>query len=78
MFDEKDISRMRGSEAARGRKTPASLRRKAERLETLLLVALESGDRRLFERTLIDLGQPPESEEHRRSMEIFDDYHARK
>jgi hypothetical protein len=78
MSDEKGISRVRSSEINRGKKTSSNLRRKEERLKALLLTALEKGDRRLFEMTLIDLGQPLGSKAHDDSMRLFDDYRAKK
>lgn len=78
MFDEKDIAKVRSSEISRGEKTSRSLRQKEARLKALLMRALETGDRKLFEETLIDLGQAIDSEQHRASMKIFDDHGASK
>lgn len=73
MSDDKDIAKVRSADRRRGKKTPDNLQRKRERLEALLLAALRNGDRKLFEETLIDLGQPVGSEQHKNSMKLFDD-----
>ncbi len=78
MSDEKEISRVRSSEIGRGKKTASSLRRKEERVKAVLMTALEKGDRKLFAETLIDLGQAPDSPEHRDSLKLFDAYSAGK
>jgi hypothetical protein len=78
MFDKKDIAKVRSSEISRGEKTPRGLRQKEERLKALLMRALEMANRELFEETLIELGQPIDSEQHRASMRIFDEYEANK
>ena len=74
MSEEDEIQKVRSSEVHRGRKTPRSLRRDAERLESLLLSALKRGDRELFQQILTDLGQPAGSPEREKSLKVFDDY----
>jgi len=78
MSEDEDIAEVRASEVDRGKKTPAKLQRRERRLKSVLERALQTGDRKLFEQTLNDLGQPYDSEAHRKSMKLFDDYHATK
>ncbi|HKM90931.1 MAG TPA: hypothetical protein VJX29_09955 [Candidatus Acidoferrales bacterium] len=76
MSDEKEISRVRSSELARGKQSSAALARKRKRLETLLIGALTRGDREMYAELLNELGQPSGTVEHENSMRIFDEYHA--
>jgi hypothetical protein len=78
MSDDNEIAEVRASEVDRGKKTPAKLQQKERRLKKVLQRALEKGDRKLFEQTLNDAGQPYDSEAHQKSMKLFDDYHAKK
>jgi hypothetical protein len=74
MSDEREIKRVRLAETSRGAKTELNLARKTKRLENLLLSALESGNKTLFEQTLSELGQQPGTEAYRNSMKIFDQH----
>jgi hypothetical protein len=78
MSDEKEIARVRESDRGRGKKTADNLLRKRKRLESLLLTALQNGNRQEFAEILIDLGQPIGSDEHEKSMKLFDEYQSKR
>ena len=73
-MDDSEIEKVRQDDI-RGRKSEDSAYKdRVGRLKKLMLQALQRGNRGLFERVLIDLGQKRGSSEYEASLKAFDDY----
>ncbi len=75
MSDEKDIERIREEEIERGRRPRhAAEKDKRRRLKSLMMTALQKGNRGLFQQVLIDLGKKPGSADYEEWMREYEKY----
>ena len=75
MFDENDIEKIRAEETERGRRPAHSAEKeKRRRLKSLMMFALQKGNRGLFQQVLIDLGKKPGSAEYEEWMREYEKY----
>jgi hypothetical protein len=73
--DENEIDKIRQEEMERGRRpTHSAEKEKRLRLKSLMMFALQRGNRGLFEQVLIDLGKKPESAEYDEWMREYEKY----
>jgi hypothetical protein len=73
--DENEIDKIRQEEMERGRRpTHSAEKEKRLRLKSLMMFALQRGNRGLFEQVLIDLGKKLESAEYDEWMREYEKY----
>ena len=73
--DDTEIDKIRQAEMERGRRPKhSSEKEKTRRLKSLMLSALQRGNRGLFQQVLIDLGKKPGSAEYEEWMREYETY----
>jgi len=73
--DEDEIQKIREEEMERGRRpTHSAEKEKRRRLKSLMMFALQRGNRGLFQQVLIDLGKKPGSAEYEEWMREYEKY----
>jgi len=73
--DENEVNKTREEETERGRRPKHSAEKeKRRRLKSLMMSALQRGNRGLFQQILIDLGKKPGSPEYDDWMREYEKY----